>query len=116
MGSFDVTGMSNVLEDAAPPAAATQQSSVNADAAAVAREKGWTAPQQYDYSKYNTTVQPLEKAAEGDDIVDLPEWAANAAKYEWRDEFGDIGPPNSELEDMLFRNDWINRTGMKLNK
>lgn len=111
MGSFDVNDMNDALEDAA-----AQQGPMNADAAAVAREKGWTAPQGYDYSKYSTTVPPLEKPEVGEEVIDLPEWAAKAAKYEWKDEFGDIGPPNPELEDMLFRNDWINRSGMKLDK
>ncbi|KAL9013290.1 MAG: hypothetical protein Q9173_002001 [Seirophora scorigena] len=37
------------------------------------------------------------------DFGDMPEWAANARRYEWSDEFGDIGPSDEELERMLFR-------------
>lgn len=34
---------------------------------------------------------------------DVPEWAANARRYEWSDEYGDVGPSDEELERMLFR-------------
>ena len=30
------------------------------------------------------------------------EWAINAARYEWNDEYGDLGPKIPELEAMLF--------------
>lgn len=117
MGSFDVTDMNDALNNSAVHEPAAQQGQMNPDAAAAARQKGWSAPQGYDYSKYNSTVQPLEKPAEEEVVeIDLPEWAAKAAKYEWKDEFGDVGPHNPELEKMLFRNDFINRTGMKLGK
>ncbi|KAI4146549.1 MAG: hypothetical protein LQ341_002046 [Variospora aurantia] len=36
------------------------------------------------------------------DPGDVPVWAANARRYEWSDEFGDVGPSDKELEDMLF--------------
>jgi ATP-dependent RNA helicase DDX3X len=29
------------------------------------------------------------------------------------EEYGDIGPPNPELEEMLFHNEYINRVGIK---
>ncbi|KAL9005763.1 MAG: hypothetical protein Q9188_001475 [Gyalolechia gomerana] len=38
-----------------------------------------------------------------DDYEAAPVWAANARRYEWSDEFGDIGPEDKELEDMLFK-------------
>ncbi|KAL8962385.1 MAG: hypothetical protein Q9193_001199 [Seirophora villosa] len=34
---------------------------------------------------------------------DVPEWAANARRYEWSGEYGDVGPSDEELERMLFR-------------
>jgi ATP-dependent RNA helicase DDX3X len=84
---------------------------MNAEAAAVAREKGWVPPEKYDYSKY-TTVAP-GGPVEGEANNEAPEWASNAAKYEWNEEYGDIGPPNPELEEMLFHNEYINRVGIK---
>ncbi|KAL8667200.1 MAG: hypothetical protein Q9202_000772 [Teloschistes flavicans] len=37
-----------------------------------------------------------------DDYSEPPSWAANAARYEWSDEFGDVGPEDKALEKMLF--------------
>ncbi|KAL2219236.1 DEAD/DEAH box RNA helicase [Thermoascus aurantiacus ATCC 26904] len=104
--AFDTTDMSNALNDVT-----NKKGNMNIEAAAIAREKGWVPPQGYDYSKY-TNATPLQKPVEGDDQEE-PEWAAKAAKYEWSEEFGDVGPPNPELEKMLFHNEYINRAGLK---
>ncbi|PKY07867.1 DEAD/DEAH box RNA helicase [Aspergillus campestris IBT 28561] len=83
------------------------------EASNVAREKGWVAPESYDYAKY--TYDPLKKPEEQQNLDDqAPTWAANAAKYEWNDEYGDVGPANAQLEEMLFRSEFINRAGFKL--
>ncbi|KAL8922796.1 MAG: hypothetical protein Q9208_004921 [Pyrenodesmia sp. 3 TL-2023] len=37
------------------------------------------------------------------DLGDVPEWAANARRYEWSDEFGDVGPKDEQLEKILFQ-------------
>lgn len=100
---FDTAELSGALKDATDPAT-------------LARQKGWSEPEQYDYSKYQTAVPVLEKPAEDADQAAPAEWAANAAKYEWNEEFGDVGPPNPELEQMLFRNEYVNRVGLKLGK
>lgn len=109
MDTFDTNDMSTALSDVS-----NRKSNMNSEAAAVAREKGWVEPQGYDYAKYNAAA-PQQKPAEASDAVnsDEPEWAANAAKYEWSEEFGDVGPPNPELEKMLFHNEFINRVGLK---
>lgn len=95
------------------------QNTKNIEACAVAREKGWVEPKDYDYEKY-VTVIPSEKPAENgensQDEQSIPEWAANAAKYEWNDEYGDVGPENPHLEEQLFRAEFINRTGLKIGK
>ncbi|PYH93406.1 DEAD/DEAH box RNA helicase [Aspergillus ellipticus CBS 707.79] len=106
--NFDVSDMGQALKESTgnEPGKATEATNV-------AREKGWVAPEGYDYDKYNSTVPPLVKPEGGGDEL-IPEWAAKAAKYEWKDEFGDVGPQNSELEEMLFRNEFINRTGLKI--
>ncbi|KAL4897535.1 P-loop containing nucleoside triphosphate hydrolase protein [Aspergillus ambiguus] len=82
----------------------------------VAREKGWVEPAGYDYSKY--ALPKIEEEGAPDfpqERQDVPEWAAKAAKYEWKDEYGDVGPEIPELEEELFRSDLINRQGLKLN-
>lgn len=79
------------------------------------RAKGWVEPKGYDYSKYLAT-ESLPTASDNAGQNDLPEWAGKAAKYEWNAEYGDIGPPNPELEKMLFHNELINRTGLKIAK
>ncbi|KAL8873133.1 MAG: hypothetical protein Q9174_001349 [Haloplaca sp. 1 TL-2023] len=37
-----------------------------------------------------------------DDYQEAPSWAADAHRYEWSDDFGDVGPEDKELEQMLF--------------
>ncbi|GFG25183.1 ATP-dependent RNA helicase ded1 [Aspergillus udagawae] len=107
MDSFDVTDMSSALKEVTD-----EKINKNIEASNLAREKGWVPPEQYDYAKYNTG--PAEEPEEVTEQSQIPEWAAKAAKYEWNDEFGDVGPPNKDLEDMLFRNEFINRAGLKI--
>jgi ATP-dependent RNA helicase DDX3X len=113
MDSFDVSGMDNALKDITEA-----QNAKKAEAASTARMKGWVAPEGYDYTKYNDpSTKPAEDTEPEQQLPqDFPEWAANAAKYEWKDEYGDVGPANLELEAMLFRSEFINRTGLKLGK
>lgn len=100
--AFDMAEMGSTL-----PATA---GNMNAEAAALAREKGWAEPQRYNYDAYN--------AASKDDpaIADAETWGSNAAKYEWNEEYGDVGPPNPDLEKMLFRDDYIVREGEHMEK
>jgi ATP-dependent RNA helicase DDX3X len=118
MSDFVDHEMGDALQDvtngasAGPDVASTGPK--NKEASAEARAKGWAEPTQYDYSKY---VGPASVAPIGDPSAvqdDIPEWAAKAAKYEWNDEYGDVGPPNADLEQMLFHSDLINRSGLKL--
>lgn len=120
MDSFDVSDMNNAVQEVETNGQTNGPSQINAEAASLARSKGWASPETYDYSKY---VAPAGPAAEQSEFggeppaaEDLPEWAGNAAKYEWKDEYGDVGPEIPELEEMLFRNEFINRTGLKINK
>ncbi|KAE8355115.1 P-loop containing nucleoside triphosphate hydrolase protein [Aspergillus coremiiformis] len=114
MDVFDVSSIGTALQDVTDA-----QNAKKAEAASTAREKGWAKPEGYDYSKYNA-VPPLSKPGEntgpeqGQLPQEFPQWAANAAKYEWKDEYGDVGPANPELEEMLFRSEFINRTGLKI--
>ena len=87
-------------------------------------------PVEYDYNMYNATTREEREAAEAklanrlksmeigpndnQFTADVPLWASNAVKYEWNDEFGDVGPPHPELEKQLFRDRYINRAGAKM--
>lgn len=51
-----------------------------------------------------------------DDIEAAPSWAANARRYEWSDDFGDVGPEDPELEKMLFQADDKMEVGEHLQK
>ena len=75
----------------------------NVEAMKRSRDHGWAEPQKYDYETYNApnvSVTPAPEAVENEFIV--PVWASNAKKYEWSDEFGDVGPRVPELERILF--------------
>ena len=93
-------------------------------AAQLARDAGWVVPENYDYQTYNAStleerIAAEAKVAERTETVenasttqDVPLWASNAAKYEWSEEYGDIGPAFEELEAQLFRSDLTNRVGL----
>ncbi|TKA52778.1 hypothetical protein B0A55_12521, partial [Friedmanniomyces simplex] len=57
---------------------------------AKARGAGWTEKTAFDYAQYNR---------EGGDSHN---WAGAAKKYEWKEEYGDVGPEIEELEKMLY--------------
>lgn len=80
------------------------------------RDLGWAEPEKYDYDTYNAGPKPREERVAMEEDKKLPAWAANAQKYEWSDEYGDIGPRHEILENMLFRGEYINRTGIAFDK
>ena len=115
----DTNGISTYGTDAKAPVNIKDEG-----AAQLAREKGWVVPVNYDYQAYNATLEERiaaqAKAAEGGDFAEngvtaqeAPAWASNAEKYEWNDEFGDVGPAFPALEAQLFKNDLINRVGLQ---
>lgn len=126
MDSFDVSDMNNAVHEVETTGQTNSQvnghNKMDAEAASLARAKGWAAPETYDYSKYvapTGPAAPVEQSEFGGEPIaaeELPKWAGNAAKYEWKDEYGDVGPEIPELEEMLFRNEFINRTGLKISK
>ncbi|MCJ1416330.1 hypothetical protein MMC32_002665 [Xylographa parallela] len=86
-------------------------------------------PVEYDYNVYNATTREEREAAEAsivnrlsktkieDDAqftADVPLWASNAVRYEWDDEFGDVGPRHPELEKQLYRDQYTNRAGQMM--
>lgn len=86
------------------------------DAAQRSREAGWAEPQKFDYNTYNAPRPNKEEREANEENQVQPSWAANAAKYEWLDEYGDVGPRFDLLEQMLFRDEHINRTGVRFDK
>lgn len=91
---------------------------VNEQALERVKEANWGARHEYDYAKY--TEGPRDKTAptlEGATPQgNLPTWAANAAKYEWDDEYGDVGPEHDELRQMLFGDEHKMEQGQEISK
>ena len=83
-----------------------------------AQELGWAKPTKYDYEAYNNRDTSAPGGVGGFDSTshqaqtsDLVTWGANAAKYEWNDTYGDVGPKVPELEEILFNDNFTNRKG-----
>ena len=72
------------------------------DEAAIGRvkEAKWAEPQGFNYEAYNADSKEKREALEPNQST--PVWAANAVKYEWSEEYGDVGPEFKELEEVLF--------------
>lgn len=93
----DVSNTQHVPEtdqQASPPAAAADPDQAAAH--------GWGAPVAFEYHQGKDT--------------DFTGWAGNATRYEWKDEYGDIGPRNEELEKQLFHGDHLSRVGLRLDR
>jgi ATP-dependent RNA helicase DDX3X len=104
--SFATDKMQGALNDLSNGAAPK-----NPEAGAAAREAGWAEPSSYDYEEYG-------KPAKDATVVDptMPMWGHNAEKYEWKEEYGDVGPRNEELEQMLYHSEFITRQGIKFDE
>ncbi|KAF3019647.1 hypothetical protein E8E15_008591 [Penicillium rubens] len=104
VGDSAAEAASAVGSDVGEPPVAGVLSGVgpNAEAAhQIARDKGWTDPVPFEYAELANSKDHLE-------------WAGVAARYEWKGEYGDIGPRVPELEEQLFSGDLIARAGAKL--
>jgi ATP-dependent RNA helicase DDX3X len=78
------------------------------------QDAGWAAPEAYDYATYNRTTKELhDESTVGGATKD---WASNSARYEWNDEYGDVGPAIPELERQLFGSEEHVRTGIQFDK
>lgn len=111
--AFDTTDMSNALADTTN--AHNKEANTQAgDSAARAREQGWAQPEKYNYAAYNASTREELEAMES--AFELSDWASNAAKYEWKDEFGDVGPPHPELEHQLFKEGTGTHSGILFSK
>ena len=92
------------------------------EAAQRAKESNWTEPQKFDYDLYKADNKDRERGAaaaapaEDDEPNDDPTWAANATKYEWKDEYGEVGPAHEALERQLFSKDEHAEKGSEFKK
>ncbi len=80
------------------------------------REAGWTEPQAFDYETADLKPSEAAPQAPAENGEEVPGWAHNAAKYEWLEEYGDVGPRIKQLERQLFQSEYLNRRGVKFDK
>lgn len=89
-------------------------STLNEKQAQRVKDANWGEPTKFDYESYNAGSreerQAVAAAQEG------PEWAATATKYEWSDEYGDVGPAHPQLERLLFGDETKMEKGEELAK
>ncbi|PWW80799.1 DEAD-domain-containing protein [Tuber magnatum] len=52
-------------------------------------------------TNYDTYVTPVQQS-EGPKGLPVGEWGASGARYEWKEEYGDVAPADEVLERMLF--------------
>ena len=64
------------------------------------QEAGWDEKIPLDYGAL--TAKPADVGEVVNYNHPVPEWYSTAAKYEWSDDYGDVGPPIPELEEQLF--------------
>ena len=75
----------------------------------------WVERSGFNYGVYNAkNREERDQALKQVYTNDVPIWAALAAKYEWKEEYGDVAPRIPELEDELYKNEFINRQGKEM--
>ncbi|KAI9733417.1 MAG: hypothetical protein M1834_003501 [Cirrosporium novae-zelandiae] len=109
--AFDTNDLNEALADVAERKPVHPGQQINADQAKIAHEKGWAEPAVYNYDAYNDSGP---SGAEPTKEEGFPIWASNAQKYEWDDEYGDVGPRNEDLESQLFRHEFASIQGSRL--
>jgi ATP-dependent RNA helicase DDX3X len=111
--NFATADMSEALQDVTKGGASAGAPAPGRDpeAAAKARQLGWVQPEAYNYPAYNAGSGKEREEAET--LHNLETWGHKAARYEWLEEYGDVGPANAELEETLFRSEHQQRTGLK---
>jgi len=105
----------NVVEPANPRPA---QAQIRDDAKAQrAREAGWNEPTAFNYEASTAATREEREAATRAVLdrdahsTDIPLWASAGVKYEWKDEYGEVGPQVPELERVLYKDQFQSRIG-----
>jgi ATP-dependent RNA helicase DDX3X len=75
---------------------------------------GWALPEAYNYAAYNRTAKELHGEPTFREAA--MDWASNSVRYEWSDEYGDVGPSVPDLERQLFGSEERVRTGIQFDK
>lgn len=109
-GIWNMEGMSSALPETATTTSIDGNPFTDASASAEAlrakaREHNWAPTTTYDYDALTATGP-----GGGDGAVP---WASSSQRYEWKDEYGDVGPPVPELEEALFHSEDVNRAGIR---
>ncbi|KEF57899.1 uncharacterized protein A1O9_05821 [Exophiala aquamarina CBS 119918] len=103
---------------------------MNEEARQVAHLQGWVEPKAYNYDNDLVSENPAtngtnhcdvinedgdnaNSGGQGDQSGHCHKWAHDAGRYEWKEEFGDVGPRSEKLEEELFNGKYINRAGEK---
>ncbi len=97
----DVWGASNGDGEAAAPAEPAPELSPE-EYSEKAKAAGWTEKTNYDYAEFQCQ-------GGGDD-----HWHGTLGKYEWKDEYGDVGPEVPQLEKVLFGGEFQMSKGNKV--
>ncbi|KAN0106257.1 DEAD domain containing protein [Hyaloscypha variabilis] len=123
MSAWGTGDMAAALPDGAPPA--EHGSEAPATEKKDPQAYGWVAPTKYDYETFNKTTKELEEAQASAEVPENPaefggifsgDWANKGALYEWKEEYGDVGPRFEALEKQLFGSDYHVRTGIKFDR
>lgn len=101
VNTFDTQPMVSVLNDL-----------INQNGLTVGPE--WTEKTEFDYARYNSGSGANGQTSSGVTFAneDNVPWAAEAEKYEFVGDEGDIGPPHPALEAVLFTSEFLMRTGL----
>lgn len=122
MSGWGTQDMAAALPDVGAPAALIEAPTVAEGP--TPQEHGWVTPQSYDYATYGKSNKELSdaKAAFESAAADYQaggihqDWAGNAVVYEWKDEFGDVGPRFPDIESQLFGDDNHVKSGIKFSE
>lgn len=105
------TSGTNALAKASPAARAAD-TTIDTTQLKKPQEAGWAERQAYDYETYNKSTKELSDADAAAGDAANGAWASDAVKYEWKDEFGDVGERLPELEEILFGGEHRSRSGI----
>ena len=109
---------------------------MNEEGLKLAHEHGWVQPKSYNYvaeqaapdsvavngvglenGENNDDSETVETGAKSRASIHAPgTWAHDAGRYEWKEEYGDVGPRSERLEEELFKGKYINRAGGNFKK
>lgn len=98
----DVASAADVADSDQPPTENVQPCGPSDDSPNDVAAKGWSERVPFTYADYTST--------------EFSEWAGSAKRYEWSDEYGDVGPKNEELEKQLFNVENMTHAGLKLDR